>query len=246
MEMFTVEHNGRVFATAEARIVSAPDEIPVEMAMSLPDEKLNDSYLWIAGRFVQAGRTNANGHFWQDEDLEHGNSSIKHTPMNLLHQFARPVGVFVDSQIVAPAEETAAKGVTNEIQALGVVWAGNFPQIANEVREHHEAGNLWFSMECVAEEKACLDCGEVFPWATARQLTCEHMRASAAAPRRLINPTFVGGALIYPPEKPAWKDADVTEMARELVIEYADADYSTTEDKYSIDEWTSLMDLIST
>jgi hypothetical protein len=68
-------------------------------------------------------------------------------------------------------------------------------------------------MECVAEKKQCLECGETFEFAAASHLTCEHMAASATAPRRFINPVFLGGALIFPPKSPAWPDADITEVA---------------------------------
>lgn len=244
MNSFTFEHNGRIFATAEAKIVSAPDDLPREMAMSLPTDKVNDSYVWIAGRFVQAGVTNKNGHFWEVEDLEFGNNSIKHTPMNMLHQWSRPIGTFVDSQIVR--RESADEGDVAEIQALGVMWAANFSEAASKVKTFHDEGNLWFSMECVAEKKQCLDCGNVFDWKTPNELACAHMQESRLAPRRLINPTFVGGALIFPPEAPAWADADIMEVAKNQTIEYADSVDTHFEDfKWEIEEWEAIMGLMS-
>lgn len=243
MDMFTIERNGRIFTTAEAKIISKPDELPREIASALPSEKLNDSYVWIAGRFVQAGVPNKNGHFWELEDLEFGNSSIKHTPMNMLHQWARPVGTFVDSKIVNRV--TASEGTgTPEIQALAVLWGASFTEAASTVRQHHEEGNLWFSMECVAESKKCMTCGETFPWKTPNELACEHLAASPIAKRRLIKPTFVGGALIFPPEAPAWPDADVTEVAKDLTIEYADHEFvSNHASTFSVEEWEAMMDL---
>jgi hypothetical protein len=244
MDSFTFEHEGRIFATTEARIISAPDELPREMAMSLPTDKVNDSYMWIAGRFVQAGVPNKNGHFWEIEDLEFGNKSIRHTPMNMLHQWSRPVGTFVDSQIVRRA--SASEGEIAEIQALGVVWASNFAQAASTLKSHHEEGNLWFSMECIAEKKQCMNCGLSFDWKTPNELACAHLQESRLAPRRLINPTFVGGALIFPPESPAWPDADIMEVAKNQTIEYADSvgtDFGTHE--WNTDEWETIMDLVT-
>ena len=244
MDSFTFEHNGRLFATSEARIVSRPDELPREMAMSLPVDKVNDSYLWIAGRFVQAGVPNKNGHFWEIEDLEYGNNSIRFTPMNMLHQWSRPVGAFVDSQIVRRA--TASDTEVAEIQALSVVWAANFPEAAAQIRTFHEEGHLWFSMECVAEKKQCLDCGNSFDWKTPNELACAHLQASRSAPRRLINPTFVGGALIFPPEQPAWADADIMEVAKNQTIEYADSEaHILGSSKWNPGEWETIMGLVA-
>jgi hypothetical protein len=245
MDSFTFEHNGRIFATSEARIVTQPSDLPREIASALPEEKVNDSYLWIAGRFVQAGIPNKNGHFWEIEDLEFGNKSIKHTPMNMLHQWSRPVGTFVDSQIVRrPA--AASDGEVAEIQALGVVWAANFSEAASKIRDSHEKKELWFSMECVAEKKQCMDCGLTFDWAVANELACAHLQENRAAPRRLINPTFVGGALIFPPESPAWPEADIMEVAMNQTIEYADSQsVDVQSSKFSRDEWESIMGFLS-
>lgn len=244
MDSFTFEHNGRIFATAEAKIVTAPSDLPREIASALPEEKINDSYLWVAGRFVQAGIPNKNGHFWEIEDLEFGNASIKHTPMNMLHQWARPIGTFVDSQIVR--RQTASDTEVAEIQALGVVWAANFSEAASKIRTSHEEGNLWYSMECIAEKKQCLECGLTFDWATANELACEHLQESAVAPRRLINPTFVGGALIFPPEAPAWPEADIMEVAKNQTIEYADEQSSAIVGaKFTPDEWESIMGFLA-
>ena len=241
METFTLERNDRIFTTAEAHIISAPSELPREIASALPAEKINESYLWIAGRFVQAGVPNKNGHFWTVEDLEHGNESIKYTPMNALHQWSRPVGTFVESKIVNRA--VASEDMHPEIQALGVVWAANFPAMASTVRQAYDDKELWFSMECVAEAKECLTCGETFSWGTPNELACDHLKASKTAPRRLINPTFVGGALIFPPDAPAWRDADITEVAKSLTIAYADS--TLLDEDMQKDEWENLMTLVT-
>jgi hypothetical protein len=127
-----------------------------------------------------------------------------------------------------------------EIQALAVLWGANFPNVAKAARDAHEAEQLWFSMECVAEKKQCLECNEVFPFRAEAHETCKHL-AVAGAPRRFINPTFLGGALIFPPEKPAWSDADVTEVAHELTSQYANRD--SERDVLSSGEWQRLMDI---
>lgn len=218
------EIDGKFYATAEAYIVESPKDLPREMASAFPDKgSLNPSFLWVAGRFVQANRANKNGHFWSYDDLQVGEASIRHTPMNVLHKWNQPVGTFVETKIVHRKDklETASDALLPEIQALGVLWAANFPAVAAQAKTAHAAKQLWYSMECVAEKKQCLQCDQVFEFAAKPHETCAHLAERANAPRRFINPTFLGGALIFPPEAPAWQDADVTEMAHLLVDSYA-------------------------
>lgn len=229
----------KLYATANAYIVEQPEQLPRELASEMP-EKNNPSFLWVAGRYVQADQPNKNGHFWTFEDLKAGEASIRHTPLNVLHRWDEPVGTFVQTKIINHPSKASDGHLNPEIQALSVVWAANFPQVAEMVREAHRAKQLWYSMECVAEQKQCLACHEVFPFRASAHEVCGHLAESASAPRRFINPTFLGGALIFPPERPAWPDADVTEIARRLTV--AHANRSTIPGfKPEVEVWNSLM-----
>jgi hypothetical protein len=68
-------------------------------------------------------------------------------------------------------------------------------------------------MECISEKLQCLTCDQEFPYMAKAHEKCEHLAASVKAPRRFVNPVFLGGALIMPPVKPGWSDADVTDVA---------------------------------
>jgi hypothetical protein len=240
MELLTPINN-KIYATAEAFIVSGPVDMPRELAAELDTKGLNQSYLWVAGRYVQANRANKNGHYWTFDDLQKGQQSIQYVPVNALHKWDTAIGTIVQSKIVHREEkvvgegEKAADRLIPEIQVLGLVWAANFPEVADKVRESNEKKQLWWSMECVAESTQCLTCDEVFPYAMAAAQTCVHMASSGVAPRRFINPTFLGGALIFPPERPAWPDAEA-ELARELVS-YASRDSYP----YTSNDWEQLM-----
>lgn len=201
---------GRLYVSARAQIVSDPAELPREMAAD--HSELNPSFLWIAGRYVQAERLNRNGHFMTYDDLVAGQGSIQHSPLNGLHEWWKPIGTFVEAKIVE-------RDGTHEIQALSAMWAANFPEMAAAIRQYHAEGNLWYSMECVAEARQCLTCDATFEWATAATDWCVHMAADPKAPRRFINPVFLGGALVYPPQQPAWADAEA-EVAS-LIDSYA-------------------------
>ena len=95
-------------------------------------------------------------------------------------------------------------------------------------------------MECVAEKKQCLQCEEVFAFAAKPHEVCNHLAERANAPRRFINPIFLGGALIFPPESPAWRDADITEVAHHLVENYAHREERP--EVISVNVWEALMD----
>lgn len=230
--------DGKLYATARAYVVDDPEQLPRELASEMDKTTMNPSFLWVAGRYVEANQRNKNGHYWTFDDLQKGEKSIKYTPLNTNHEWTKPIGTLVETKIVTRAQ--ANDRVLPEIQALGVVWAANFPELATRVRAAHSEGSLWYSMECVAEAKQCLQCEEIFPWAAASHEVCQHLAESRIAPRRFINPIFLGGALIFPPENPAWPDADITEVARHLTEDYA----HRGDHIMSVDEWNRLMSAV--
>lgn len=228
----------KLYATARAYVVTEPSELPREIASEFEKDTLNPSFLWVAGRYVQANRPNKNGHYWTFDDLQKGEKSIRYTPVNVLHKWDRPVGAYVQTKIVHREDRLEGSDrLLPEIQALAVVWAANFPEVASRIRENHENNTLWYSMECVAESKQCLIDEEVFDFKTPSQLCCEHLATSKTSPRRFINPVFLGGGLIYPPDSPAWEDADITEVAHRLTVEYAERERSD----FDPAEWEHLM-----
>lgn len=239
--MDLTEIGGKFYATAEAYIVTGPNDMPREMASEFDRTQFNAGYLWVAGRYVQANQPNRNGQYWTLDDLERGEASIKYAPINALHKYMNPIGTIVETKIIT-REDAATKQTLPEVQALGAVWAMNFPEHAEQIRTAHAAKQLWWSMECIAEQRQCLTCEQTFAWDVATSMTCEHMATNPVAPRRFVNPTFLGGALIYAPERPGWKDADITEVARQLVAEYA----RESETDNPAKDWEQLMLMVTT
>ena len=218
-DAFVFERNEKVYLNARAHIVADTEELPRELAAAVDGKRLNPQFVWISGRYVQGEKPNSNGQFWTSDDLKAGEYSIRYTPLNVLHEWQRPVGTFVETKLVHREAASGEGELLPEIQALSALWAHNFPQVAEAARSAHDKGKLWYSMECVGEGKQCLTCNKTFEWAAARY--CEHMEESRTAPRRFINPVFQGGALIFPPVKPGWSDADIEEVAR-AAREFAD------------------------
>lgn len=226
--------DGKIYLTANAYIVENASELPREFASEFKAMDLNPSFLWVAGRYVQANNLNRNGQYWAAEDLESGKHTIQYVPLNINHQ-SDPVGVFTEAKIVE-RESATEEGLVPEIQALALLWAANYPAVATMVRDAHEKKQLHFSMECVSEEKQCMTCEQRFPYKAQAHEVCEHLAvspfvATATSPRRFINPIFLGGALVMPPEIPGWADADVTDVAARRLA--ADPQ-----------EWEQLMDAV--
>jgi len=230
MEDTLLEQIGdKLYMTSRAYVVEDVSELPRELASTYDKKTLNESFVWIAGRYVQANNLNKNGHFWTYDDLQKGEQSIRYTPLNVLHKWDRPVGVFVETKMVQREDRVGSTDrLLPEIQALSLLWGANFPELAHQVRDAHAAKKLWYSMECIAESKQCLTCEQIFPFRATASEVCEHLATDPKSPRRFINPTFLGGALVFPPDAPAWPDADITEVAK-AVQEYASRGYGVAE-----------------
>lgn len=209
--MYTELH-GKSYFTTKAQIVSDPEQLEREYAFEMKGERLNPNFLWISGRYAQGEKANRNGQFWTTQDLKGGEYSIKYTPLNVLHEWDRPVGVFIETKLVHREAASDGEVLLPEIQALSALWSHLYPEVADAARTAHSQGKLWYSMECIGEAKQCMTCDKTFDWEASR--FCDHLEGSVQAPRRLINPIFQGGALIFPPVRPGWADADIEEVAK--------------------------------
>lgn len=169
--------------------------------------------VWIMGRYVEAERANRNAAFWSSGDLEFGAPSVAHGPINWLHEEKHIIGAIAASELVQVEREAADDGgVGNHIVALGAVWPAIYPNEVKAIQRASEKGSLWYSMECVSREVACLydGCGNVptyRAYMTERETArCDHMKQGAA--RRFVDPVFLGAGIIVPPVRPGWANAD--------------------------------------
>jgi hypothetical protein len=207
----------------------------------------NPAHAWIVGKFVEADRANNNGQYFTMEGLRMGSPTIAHSPMNMNHSPRRVVGAFVASDFMYPTGDESASNPY--IEALGVFWKAHFPEDWAAVQEAHAEGSLFFSMECVPKQVGCIgdgSCGGVFEYAGVKSDTyCEHINNRTSS-RDLIDPHFTAGAVLIPPVRPGWSDAEI----HSLVAQHANLAESTYEsiseemDNLSKDQWESLMHLV--
>ena len=184
----------------------------------------NPAFKWVLGKFVQTDQANQNGHVFDLEEMKTAKDSVLHAPMNMLHRPKQIVGTYVATEMIYPtgadaqsAAEAAGLAVetTPYLEALAAFWRYYFPEEYDMVERAHSTGNLFFSMECVPEKLRCeLDgCGREFDYKGRQDPSyCDHLNQPRSR-KLMMHPHFTAGALIIPPARPGWRNADVKELA---------------------------------
>jgi hypothetical protein len=265
---FLTEVAGRVILTAPASKFTAAEELPKELADRWQEKASgNQHMLWLQGRYVEAEKANRNGAFWSTEDLQFGEMSVKHGPLNWLHEETTVIGTIADNALIHPAAPAQQAMLTNGtlanvtiatastlsapmprpyMAAVSAVWRWVHPERAQAIERANDMGQLWYSMECIAREMSCVSdethegCGKSFDYVRAMTQpgsTCEHI-ANRTSARRLVDPSFLGGAVIVPPTQPGWGSANVEVMRN--VASLAEQTYTEAADM-SATQWEALM-----
>lgn len=227
------------YLISSARLLKQSDQDDVaqvgEFDSEWAVERSNPYIKWIAGNFVESDKPNSNGQFWTAGDLEMGEYSIRHSPLNMVHKFRTPVGFFMDTRKVPLQREEASEGDSRlKIQTLAGMWSHIFPMEAAQVDAADAQGSLFFSMECRGTHLRCAGesgCGNEFSY-LAVDTHCEHLMNRTSV-RHIVNPTFRGGALIIPPVRPGWSQATAT-VVGDPVMQEAAAYAEKNEKQYRI------------
>jgi hypothetical protein len=214
---FVAEIGNRLVFAAPATTDFSENELPRELAAQWEKaQQDNPYYTWIAGRYVEADRPNRNHAYWSTADLEVGEPTVAHGPINWLHEEKHIIGAIASSQMVHVDQQRADDtGVGNHIVMLGAIWQHIYPNEADVIQRASDNGKLWASMECVSREVSCLVCQKAMTYSQYmhQDNRCDHMREGM--PRRFIDPTFGGAGIIVPPVRPGWANADVRVMQGE-------------------------------
>lgn len=213
--MITVEGNSRFYMAGLASIV----EEDRELAWAQPHITRQADLKWILGNFVQADNPNSNGHIVTAADLKEAMATIPNKPLNINHAPNRRVGVYTAAEMVYPIGENAAGEPEPPIvEALAAFWHYYEPEIYPAIQMAHKEGQLFFSMETVPQSITCkgkggyAGCDKTYEYAGRQSSTyCEHLNESASR-KVLHKPHYTAGALIVPPVRPGWKQADIKEI----------------------------------
>lgn len=205
--------NGHTFVSVPAQTAAGP---------------ANPYYLGLTGRLVEAGRPNANGAFWTVDDLKEAERTVANGPLNWLHEDKRIIGALTSSWFVpgSPLQSAGAAQVGPHVAVNAVTWAHLWPKEAAALRQYADSGQLWLSMECISESVTCRagvghpGCGETFDYMAAvrGEGVCSHLSERSSI-RQLNKPTFLGAAVIVPPARPGWANAEawMTDQSEALV-----------------------------
>lgn len=211
---------------------------------------------WILGRYVSADPAgNSNGHIFALADLEAAVATIPHKGLNVNHE-PPSVGVAVAAELIVPqrpasAMESAARPLEHPyVETLSALWRWYHKAAYEKVQAAHEEGRLFHSMEAAPQSLTCrgvgveAGCGETFPYmGPMHDSYCEHMQKARA--RRVLNkPRFTANAVIVPPVRPGWTDADVTELSHLMEADMAEGLYEQIAGEFGhLDarEWEAMM-----
>lgn len=227
---FLTEANGKTMLTAPASVW--------EKALSK-----NGHMMWMQGRFVGGETPNRNRAMWSTKDLELGQPTVAHGPLNWLHESRHIIGTIADARMVNGGGREAASTVDPHIVAMSAIWTWIYPDEAWVIENASDSGRLWYSMECISENVECVGdsgCGEKASYGEYMKGNgCRHMREKSAV-RRFDNPTFLGGAVIVPPVRPGWADADARVLHSEAAA-LAERTFEEVHPDLSTSEWELMM-----
>lgn len=207
---FVADVNGRTLITAPASTVKAAMKDPTV------EDIAAEHMLWMHGRFVGAEVPNRNGALWSAGDLQMAQGTVTNGPLNWLHDARHVIGTLAKADFVDPRKERAnwelvTPTVEPHITATAAVWKWIYPDEAYVIQQASEQEMLWYSMECISGQVACAGengCGYTVSYTDYMAgAACEHVQQRASI-RRFVNPVFLGGAVIVPPTRPGWAEAD--------------------------------------
>lgn len=253
MDTMVFDKGHSTYLVNTAHVIKKQTDVSSDLAAAVADdswavEESNPFVQWIAGDFVEADNPNQNTQFWTAGDLEMAEYTIRYAPLNMVHKFQTPIGFFAATKNVKlerPAltvvgDDSAAPETQGsmKIQALSGLWTHLFPFEAAQTEAANEAGLLFYSMECRGTHLTCgtdearglEGCGETFEY-MAIDTHCEHLLERSSV-RHIVSPTFRGGAIIVPPVKPGWQNANAT-VLQDAVMQEAAMFAEQTEQQYN-------------
>lgn len=208
-----IEGKSSFFLNAPAILVN--DSVDVASSWASEHIKPSQSIKWILAKYVEADNANSNGQYWSLDDLRISKTTIINSPMNIDHKRNKAVGAWTAAELLYPTD--AAMEINPYIETLGAFWKHYFPEELALVERAFDSGQLYVSMECIADSITCVGtdaaCGESFAYkGPFDESYCEHVN-NRASYRQFNQTTFRGGALIIPPTKPGWRSATVNELS---------------------------------
>jgi hypothetical protein len=145
---FLTQVGAKTILTARATVITDPDQMTREVASAFKKVGANKHFLWVQGNYVEANQPNGNGAFWTADDLQVGEPTVDHGPVNMLHQERHIIGTITGSQLVREAASADA-----HIVSQSAIWKFLFPGETAAIERASQIGQLY---QCVDEKTELL------------------------------------------------------------------------------------------
>lgn len=244
--MIIVERDHSFFIASAAALVA--DDM--EVAWAEPLIRRDPHLRWMVGRYVEADRPNKNGHIFPLDDLRAKVLTIPDKPLNVLHDPRHIVGHYRASELIVPTSVSGAAAISVNpiVETLSVLYAWYAPEHVTKIEAAHKSGHLAQSMECVPDQLKCGTCDATHEYkGRAHPSYCACLQQPGSA-KHLLGGVFSGGGVIYPPAKPAWASADITEFHAWMERTLEDPQAATVYDQVASEfphldkaEWEQIM-----
>lgn len=178
-----------------------PNDTDIEefaFAQDLRKAAPNEHIKWLRGQYVEADTPNKNGQVWTAGELAMKSLTPMFMPVTLMHDERASIGFIADTRLFTPDKDQVPRARLDNTLA---VWAHRFPEVAEEIDANYAAGTLMQSMECMAPQYDCAECGQTFhklPGGAERASWCAHLKEGAGHAARILgNVVFTGTGLLF-------------------------------------------------
>lgn len=170
-----------------------------DIVKSLKDQAPNEHIAWFGGHYVEADTPNGNGHMWRGSEIAVKSLTPMFMPVTVMHDPRTAVGLIADAKLFTPEKDNVQR---SKIETALALWKHRFPQAVEEAMHNYASGSLMQSMECMAPDYECGECGRVFqklPDGAEQDQWCSHLKGENGEPgaRILRNVVFTGTGLIF-------------------------------------------------
>ena len=212
------ENKVRLFSVA-SKIIDTPKDISEKLVKAKKIENPNEDLLYLEFVLCHEGQNDNKDGFLLSE-LQENFGTVKFKDLNVEHS-DKIVGCIYDGELIedeAKSSYTFSCGFKPHIVCSAVVYQFKFPDIAQELRDRHSAGDLSFSMETWFKKAQCSECSEQFESVSSY---CTHLNnrfvQGNSVIRWLRGLTFGGAGIV---KNPADKDATSISVAVHPIHEF--------------------------
>lgn len=156
----------------------------------------NPVLAWFGGHYVEADKANGNGAMWTAKEIALKALTPLFMPVTVMHDPSAVVGLIADLALQTPDKDQVPRA---RIETALALWEHRFPHVVEEARLNYELGTLMQSMECLAPQYDCAECGQHYhklPGGAEQANWCEHLKRETGV-RILAATTFTGTGLIF-------------------------------------------------